>query len=190
MNMRPLTIGQPRVTTGPTLRQHLMRGGRVLALHVLGILLSATISSAAFVVEQKPPAPTRIGAGLSIALDGSGNPHLAYDRDIDLNGYFRHAFKQGGFWHYGTIVYRGSSSSSLGFSVDTLYCGYRDDGTADARFATYNGSNWTTELVSNIFPDEGRYISLAFDHLGGPQLAYFEGSGAENAIHAFRAGMG
>jgi hypothetical protein len=189
---RPITRLGSRASSGPVRRRPYPRNGdRALIIHVIAPLLIATqVCAGQFVVEYKPPTPPFIGAGLSIAVDDNGNPHLAYNRGIDFNGAYRHAYKQGGTWRYNTIEDRSGVHSSLGFSNGFLYGSYQDPILADARFASYNGSNWTTELVSDIFPVEGQYTSLAFDQAGGPHIAYYEGSGADNAIHAFRFGGG
>lgn len=164
--------------------------GRVLLFVAAGLFITVRAPAATFAVEPIPPAPTRIGAGLSIAVDAGGNPHLAYGRDIDVNGSFRHAYKQGGVWHFISIVDSAAGHSSLGFSNGTLYCSYQNVPLADCMFATFDGASWATELVSDLFPVEGLYTSLAFDQFGSPHIAYQEGSGADNAIHAFRFGGG
>lgn len=141
-----------------------------------------------FSVEDVPPSPVRLGIGLSIAVDGAGNPSLVYSRDLDINGSYRHAFKQGGVWHYTTIVDRASAYSSLAYNGGSLFASYQDAPNTELRFARFNGTGWTTEPVSHIFPIEGEYTSLAFDHLGGPHIGYHEDSGADNANHAFMSG--
>lgn len=170
-------------------RTTLQNNARVLFIHgIVTLFMGTQVFAATYVLEHKSPA-SRPGAGLSIAVDGSGNPHLAYNRAIDLNGSFRHAYKQSGVWHYNTIVDRSANYSSLAFNNGVLYGSYQDALLEDCRFATYSGSNWTTELVWDAFPVEGVYTSLAFDQAGEPHIAFHEGSGADNANHAFR-GLG
>src|SRR5689334_9397643 len=93
------------------------------------LLLSLWLSPRAagaitFSVEDVPPSPVRLGTGLSIAVDGAGNPSLVYSRDLDINGSYRHAFKQGGAWHYTTIVDRASAYSSLAYDGGLLFASY------------------------------------------------------------------
>jgi hypothetical protein len=152
------------------------------ALSLRGLPAQAT----AFSTEVVPPAPVRLGSGLSIAVDATGTPHIVYGRDIDLNGSFRHAYKSAGAWHYGTIVDRGANYASLASHGGALAASYQDVNLTDCRFASFNGTLWSTELVSNLFPVEGLYTSLAFDASGVPHIAFQEGSGADNANHAYR----
>jgi hypothetical protein len=172
------------------------RGGKMKRKLTLPLRLSLVCSvlpavaglatAASFVTEYKPPTPSQVGVAISIAVT-DGTPHLIYNRGIDSNQHFRYAYLDSSDgWQFRTVFDVGSDVSDLAASGSALFASYRDLFNSDARFAHYNGTIWSTELIPALFPDEGRYNAIALDQFGTPHLSFHEGSGADNLMHAVR----
>jgi hypothetical protein len=140
--------------------------------------------SAIFNVEDVSPIPGGVGDFSAIGLDPSGNPHIVYARAEDLDGAFRYATRNGGPWQMKYVVDKNENYASMIFSGGLPYVGYQDPANTSARFARYDGVNWTTELVDNLFPQEGYYTTPAIDPFGTAHMVYQELSGANNLKHA------
>jgi hypothetical protein len=117
-----------------------------------------------------------VGLYTSMALDGSGNPHISY---FDANSLdLKYAYKSGGSW---TIVV----VDSLGTVGE--YTSLALDGTGNPRIS-YHGNNtlkyascdtscddagnWTTTTVDSSASDVGEFTSLALNSSGNPRISY------------------
>jgi uncharacterized repeat protein (TIGR01451 family) len=105
----------------------------------------------------------------SLALDGSGQPHISYSDDNDGLLY---AWYDGENWHIEIVDGEGDPGySSLALDgTGYPHISYTDWSTYDLKYAWYDGANWHIEIV------DGKGIvgspSLALDDAGYPHISY------------------
>ena len=123
----------------------------------------------------------------SIALDPSGNPHIA----ITGTGY---VFRSGGTWQRQTVGVK-TASPSIRIGPDgqpRLAYIERTGGTLLVRYAVRSsGGSWTIETVHTMpfQPSVGTgWCSLALDTAGVPNIAYFDTSD-RRMKYAYRSGL-
>ena len=116
----------------------------------------------------------RVGNWSSLALDGSGNPRIAYN-DYNNND-AKYAELSGGAWSIATIpdpdqnVGRWTSLAldAAGHARMT----YFDDTSHKLRYAQWTGSEWLMETVDKSKPSNGNWNSIALDTSGNAHVSY------------------
>ncbi|PIE70379.1 MAG: hypothetical protein CSA22_07955 [Deltaproteobacteria bacterium] len=115
-----------------------------------------------------------VGAGVSIALDSSGHPHISY---YDMqNQHLKYVRFTGTAWQAPETVDHdaqlGGDVSSLALdSDDHPHIIYYDGKNEDLKYAFFDGSGWTIETVASE-GDVGKNSSLALDQAGHPHISY------------------
>ena len=138
---------------------------------------SVTVTPAGAWTIVSIDASARSGQYASLALDGSGNPRIAY---YEAQGKeLRLATWNGSSWSVQTVD---SSTSNIGqycslaLAPGTGYprISYYDAHNHDLRYASWNGSSWTLQTVVSS-GDVGMYTSLALDPgTGYPRISYYD----------------
>lgn len=106
----------------------------------------------------------------SLAVDGAGHPHIAYDE-----GGLLYAVKTGEDWTVDTVDASGwwSSHSSLALDAQGVpHISYYVD-SYDLKYAVKSGGTWTLEKVDST-GSVGQYNSLALDSQGNPHISYYD----------------
>lgn len=113
------------------------------------------------------------GFGLSLALDGSGEPHVAFS-DIE-NQRIRYARRVGSAWTVETVAANVSqyvtTSIALGAGGEP-FIAYYDATGGDFCFARRTGGVWRHEVIEHAY-NTNDVCSLAIDAWGRPHVAYF-----------------
>lgn len=141
------------------------------------VLKHAVRTGGAWNVETVTTVSTEgAGAYSSIAVDGDGNPHIAYDDTV--NGELRYAVKMGGIWSIETVDPDdgGRGVSIVLDSQGVPHIGYQEISENRPVYATKSGGAWITEIADwGAFDPEcpdtrlcfaTRSISLALDSQG------------------------
>ena len=113
-----------------------------------------------------------VGQHASLALDPSGNPHIAYYDHLYSNLKYAHQDSAG--WHLQTIDMPGDVGSYTSIDVDAsgyAHISYYDDSQGDLEYAYQDAAGWHV-LTPDQTGDVGRYSSLALDDVGGVHIAY------------------
>lgn len=120
-----------------------------------------------------------IGAS-SLAMDASGNPHIAFVDDINFN--FMYGTKSGGVWTFEVIgpngldpIY-GDPNEFMSLAVDASgnpHIAFWDPTPNLLRYASKSGGIWTIETADPV-PDNGRVATLALDASGNPHIFYYD----------------
>ncbi|MFP4608747.1 MAG: fibronectin type III domain-containing protein, partial [Candidatus Aenigmatarchaeota archaeon] len=124
------------------------------------------------------------GRSTSIALDGTGNPHISY-RD-STNNNLKYARWTGSEWNIETVDSDGDVGMSTSISLDSddnPHISYYD-GNLNLKYARWTGTEWNAETVDNI--NEGdfpRGTSIALDSHDNPHISYCH-SGLYNLKYA------
>jgi CSLREA domain-containing protein len=115
-----------------------------------------------------------IGSPTSLALDGAGRPHIAY-QDGD-NEDLKYARWDGATWQIQTV----DSTDDVGIypslaldSADQAHVSYRDRTNGDLKYAHWDGAQWQTETVTDT-GDVGYFTSLALDSADRPHVTYYD----------------
>lgn len=121
--------------------------------------------------------------GTSLALDANGNPHLSYYGSVGSQIYLKHAYWTGTAWTIENIemAYNGfywETNTSLVFGPDgkprICYLGGGDTGNGLLKYAAWDGSKWTTQIVdTGINGAFGTMNSMAVDPNGNVGISYF-----------------
>jgi plastocyanin len=146
----------------------------------------SVLNTATSSVTVNPPGPwniasidaiARSGQYASLALDGSGNPRIAYYEGQGKE--LRLATWNGSSWSVQTVD---SSTSNIGqycslaLAPGTGYprISYYDAHNHDLRYAAWNGSSWSKQTVASS-GDVGKYTSLALEPgTGYPRISYYD----------------
>ena len=119
-----------------------------------------------------------VGLDTSLALDGSGNPHISYFDNTSLN--LKYAYKSGSSWTIVTVDSLGSVGEFTSLALDgsgNPRISYH--GNSTLKYASCNAGcdtpgNWTIVTVDSSVSDVGEYTSLALDGSGNPRISYHE----------------
>jgi hypothetical protein len=132
-----------------------------------------------------------VGQYTSLAFDSSGNPAISY---LDFSSwdlkYAHDANGNGDFTDAGEITTVDSTGNvgqytSLAFnSSGNPAISYRDATNLDLKYASFNGSSWTTTTVDSA-GNVGSFTSLAFDASGNPAISYFDGTNGDLKYASF-----
>jgi len=113
------------------------------------------------------------GGSVSIALDTSNRPQIAYEV---WNVGLRYANWTGTQWIFQTIDQANCQASYISLVLDshnTPYISYNCNGL---RYATWTGTSWRIDVIDTNNVNQGD-TSLALDSLENPHIAYYTQSG-------------
>ncbi|HZU41527.1 MAG TPA: hypothetical protein VE994_02565 [Terriglobales bacterium] len=120
----------------------------------------------------------------SIAVDSTGNPHIAYAH-VGL-GDLLYAHYDGKEWQFSDADTRRNENGYVGMgnsiAVDSTgnpHVAYFDISNETVRYAYWNGSTWKTETVSELAGrSDADHVSLMLDRNNVPHIAFYDaGSG-------------
>jgi len=124
------------------------------------------------------------GYGTSIGVDQAGHPHIAYHSGYSPSSSLQYITYNGSTWHTDLIDTNSASYCDLALAVDSggypsiayQYQIWDANGFSHCglRYAEYDGSEWQVEPVDSGAGYTGEYVSLAFDSLDRPHLAYYD----------------
>jgi hypothetical protein len=109
----------------------------------------------------------------AIAIDGSGNPHIAYGQD----GLY-HAYHDVGGWHNETVDSSGGVGQFDSIAIDSsngVHISYYDEINGDLKYATNASGSWVIDIADG-FLDVGRFSSIALDSSGNVHISYYDNS--------------
>jgi len=113
------------------------------------------------------------GGYTSIALDGGGNPHIAYFAGSwDLY----YARWTGSAWAVEAVDTANDVGVEPSIDVDSsnhAHISYYDASFGDLKYAEWTGTDWTISTVDST-NDVGQYSSLALDSGGKAQISYLD----------------
>jgi hypothetical protein len=113
----------------------------------------------------------------SIAVDGAGNPHIAY-----MDGTHRrlkYVYRKGDNWEREVVdqlVGRGDNIDRVSLMLDSRnrpHIAYYDSGLGELKYATRTDNGWQTEVVDNG-GNVGMYPSLCFTKSDEPHISYYD----------------
>lgn len=110
----------------------------------------------------------------SIALDPSGQPHVAF-HDTTNHDLF-HALYDGEAWFYSTVAETGEVGESPSIAIDaeaTWHIVYRNVDLGAARYARNEGSGWEITTVDPA-PSSGVDVSMAIDQYGKLHVVHYD----------------
>jgi len=145
----------------------------LIGLSVLLALPRVSVAGTPF-VNETADAPTQASGATSMAVDASGNPHIAYFDGLAFD--LKYARKIGGSWIIETVDAAANVGTSCSIALDAqgnASIAYYDLGNLDLKYARKSGSAWTLETV-DATGDVGKYCSLAMDLQGNPRISYFD----------------
>lgn len=117
---------------------------------------------------------------ISIALDPSGSPHIAYYANNGTEGFLKYAHLVSGAWVIDTVDY--IAANNLGLYPDIVitsnnipYINFYDSTTNRFKYARWTGSAWTIDVIDNS-PGTGMYGAQI---LGSTYVSYYDMSNAD-----------
>ncbi len=135
-------------------------------------LVAAGVCAAGLWYIQTVDSAGNVGAYTSLALDGSGYPHISYV-DWD-NGHLKYAAWNGTSWDIQTVDGTADVGYGTALALDAsgyAHISYHDVTNQDLKYAAWNGSAWYIETVDSA-GDVGRFNSLALDASGYARISY------------------
>ena len=112
------------------------------------------------------------GRFVSLALDSSGNPHIAYYQSTPDTLWY--AYKDMTGWHFFAISNNTDASNiNLALYNDLPRISYYENTEERIKYMYYNGTDWFTESVTSMWI-YGHYNSLALNSNGQPRISYIE----------------
>jgi hypothetical protein len=118
-----------------------------------------------------------------LKLDGTGNPHIAYQDSSTNPQTLNYASSNGSAWTIQTVD-NYPSYLSLALHNGNPHISYSRLGVG-LNYATSNGTSWTIETVTNSV----QYTSIAVDASGNPRISYYEPNN-KDLWYAYRDGSG
>lgn len=110
---------------------------------------------------------------VSLALDSTGNPHMAYYFGVGVSSWtLGYAYWSGSSWEVSTVDSLGDTGGMLSLALDANDCGhisYYNYDTDNLMYAHWTGTVWNTENVST---SGGCYTSIAVDSQNHPHISY------------------
>ena len=141
---------------------------------VPGTLFAAT----PFVTETADASAIAGGNTTSMALDASGNPHIAYfDTGVSALKYAR---KVGANWVI-EIVNSGTFGQYCSICLDmqgNAHIAYYDVTNGDLKYARKSGNSWYMQNV-DTGGNVGQYCSIAVDPQGIPRISYYDATNGD-----------
>jgi hypothetical protein len=116
---------------------------------------------------------TEVGTNTSIAVDGSGVPHISY-----FGNGLRYAYKPGPSWNIQTVDAATGAGQGTSIALDTggdPHIAYFDSDDSDLEYVYWNGTSWTFETVDSNGV-VGQYPSLALGTGDFPHISYYDGN--------------
>jgi hypothetical protein len=117
-----------------------------------------------------------VGHWASLALDGSGTPHIAF---LDATAHaLRYATRSGPAWTVETVMEGLGDGCPNSIALDPAgqpFIAFHDVTPGDLRFARREGGVWTSEAVESA-GIVGEFCSLAIDDQGRPHIGYYDRS--------------
>jgi len=120
-----------------------------------------------------------VGMRASVALNGNGDPHVAYYDKTNKD--LKYATRSGGGWGTQTV----DATGDVGFYSDLALDGdgdphvvYYDASNGDLKYAELDGGSWQVQTVDTS-GDVGQYASLELDRNGNPHVAYYDASNGD-----------
>ncbi|MCK4404211.1 MAG: T9SS type A sorting domain-containing protein, partial [candidate division Zixibacteria bacterium] len=120
----------------------------------------------------------------SIALDGAGNPHIAFDKGYGTGEQLWHAWWDGSNWQQEGIDSQPDYSADVGewnsIAFDTdgyphiAYTYQTWAGDCYLRHAYKDASGWHIQVADSLIGDEFQYVSLALDNDNNPHISYYD----------------
>ena len=113
-------------------------------------------------------------SALGLWIDSDRIPHVSY---CYLGGTLRHAYKPASSWLIQTVDDAGSVgqySSIVSDASGHLYIAYRDEDGTELKFAYYDGSTWSTQIVDMSADVGDTGVSIKLDGSGNPCIAYYD----------------
>lgn len=146
----------------------------LFSIFVIATLLPTTAPAQnphRFVVETVDNA-SNVGRYASVALDASGNIHLAY-WDISADR-LKYAVKQHGVWSFENPDPGNAGGDHCDIAVDSQgnpHISFYRFGTANLGYATKSGGLWTIEDVD---ANTGQYTAIITDSQDKPHISYYD----------------
>ncbi len=111
------------------------------------------------------------GRWVSLALDSSGKPHIAYYQSTPDRLWY--AYKDSTGWHHFAIANNTDVSHiNLLLYNDLPRISYYENTDERIKYMYYNGTNWFSEYATGVV--NGHYNSLALNSNGQPRISYYE----------------
>ena len=151
-------------------------------------LLSSTIVAYEWEIEiVDPDMQNQYRHYLSLALDNSDHPHIAYYigrlfPNLPPPSIIRYAFWNGTDWEISMV----DQSNRTSLAVETTSLALDDDGiphisyTGDdgdsycLKYAVWTGTNWDLQIIDNSSGRVGEFNSLKLDSQGYPHISYYD----------------
>ncbi len=122
--------------------------------------------------------------GISLALDPSGNPHIAFEfRCVYPNEYtcLMYSYWNGSSWVTSYVDNSEFEGARISLALDSSgnpNIAYKAYGTSALKYASWNGYSWDIEILDS----SGWYPSLAIDSNDNPHIVYGKANGLEYSV--------
>lgn len=111
---------------------------------------------------------------VSMALDSSGRPHIAYHETIYNDGDLKYAHDDSTGWQIQSVDTPGNVGGSASLALDTAgrpHIAYRDYSHNSIKYAYYDGLSWHIERA--VGGCQAGEVVLALDSGGQPHISYY-----------------